>query len=449
MAKRKGSRSFGWIRKRPVKDTVNGGSKSAYYASYLNPFDSSERVHAPDRFDTLLDARKWLDEEHRLISSGEWTRPADRLKKMRERGQTFGEFAEKWFDRHKGAWRPRTRETYRGRLNSRLLPVFGNTRLRDISVDMVREWYDGDIAKVPGQRASCYGMLWEIMEEAYKPPYRLLDFNPCTIKGGSRHAGVERPVATPEQVQQIVDAMPERYRLMVLLATWMSMRFGEVRALRRSDIDLSKKEIHITRNVTHTSEDGFVEGAPKTRAGVRTVAIPDSLVPEIRRHIARFAGEGADGLLFRSAGGGYVHQSEVEKAFLKARTAVGLPNLRFHDLRHTGNTIAMQTGSATLADLQARGGWTTPNMVLHYAHSSIERQHGIADALDDVRQGRKTLVEEKPDAAAGHDDDGVRELATSLKDALSGQQALLDEQRALREQNQKLVELLTHVGLAL
>lgn len=393
MAKTKGASGFGWLRKAQVKDRINGGKRWVYYASYLNPFDKEERIKAPHAFDYKMDARQWLDAEHKLISSGQRTHPNVRAKAAleareveRSRRMTFGDYAERWFERNVSRWKPRTEQTYRQLLDAYILPVFGETPLNEISVDDVGEWYD-ELANTPSARGNSYGLLKQILDVACTPPNPILAFNPCQIKGGARHAGGERPVAAPEQVAKLADAMPDKYRLAVLLAAWLSLRSGEVRALRKSDFDLKKRTVHIQHNVTYTKQHGFVDSTPKTAAGNRVVAIPSALIPEIREHIKRYAGKDKDALLFCTGTGNYLHQTEIEKPFIEARKQAGCPELRFHDLRHTGNTFAIQTGVATVADLQKRGGWTTPTMALHYAHSTLDRQQQIADALDKVMRG--------------------------------------------------------------
>ena len=81
----------------------------------------------------------------------------------------------------------------------------------------------------------------------------------------------ERPVATPEQVQALAAAMPSRWRALVLLAVSSSLRWGELMALTRDDLDLDARRVRVARSV---SEDGgrMEVGPTKSRAGVRTVA---------------------------------------------------------------------------------------------------------------------------------------------------------------------------------
>lgn len=257
-----------------------------------------------------------------------------------------------------------------------------------------------------------------------------MEFNPCRIRSGTnRGVKEERPIAEPEQIKMIADEVDQLtdgdYGLSILLAAWLSLRSGEVRALRVGDFDLDKELLHVSRALTYTKEDGFTEGEPKTKAGIRTVGIPSFLVAEIRAFLRRkkiLTKKTA--LLFSNKSGGYLHAAEIEKPFLIARDKVGCDGLRFHDLRHTGNSYAMQTGSATISDLQRRGGWSTPSMALHYSHSTDRRQQAITKALND--------------RALGKDDD-----RTAPDKSVDDSSGLLDVIKSLREQNALLTRLLT------
>ena len=266
-----GSRRRGWgaIRSRKVKGGVS------YYASYRDPVDGSERVTAPHAFSSREDAEGWLAAERRLVESGSWVHPRERLERARRereaveaRAVSFGEFAERWLVRkvRDDKVKPRTRATYRHLLDRHLLPVFGGTPVRDITPDMVASWY-GSLAGTPGARAGAYGLLKRVLASACEPPGPLLEFNPCRIRGGATLRSAERPVVGPVAVAAVAGRMPAEYRLAVSLAFWLSLRLGEVLALRRRDIDLERRVAHVTHALSYTKEDGFVDSTPKTEAG--------------------------------------------------------------------------------------------------------------------------------------------------------------------------------------
>lgn len=87
-----------------------------------------------------------------------------------------------------------------------------------------------------------------------------------------------------------------------------------------------------------------------------------------------------EALLFPAVSGGHLHPRTFGKRFDQAREAAGRPDLHFHDLRHTGAVLAAQTG-ATLAELMARLGHSTPDAAMRYQHAAADRDRAIAAAL--------------------------------------------------------------------
>ena len=92
--------------------------------------------------------------------------------------------------------------------------------------------------------------------------------------------------------------MPERLRLMVTLASWCALRFGETVELRRGDIDLGDEVIRIRRAAVRT-KGAYSITTPKSDAGLRDVAIPPHIIPAIEQHLAKHVGTGRDSLIFR------------------------------------------------------------------------------------------------------------------------------------------------------
>ena len=125
----------------------------------------------------------------------------------------------------------------------------------------------------------------------------------------------------------------------------------------------------------------------KSDAGIRDVAIPPHLVPMLREHLSSGITDGRDGLLFPAADGvSTLASSTLYRNFYRAREAARRPDLRFHDLRHTGAVLAAQTG-ATVAELMGRLGHSTPQAALRYQHAAQGRDAQIAAALSRIAQG--------------------------------------------------------------
>ena len=192
--------------------------------------------------------------------------------------------------------------------------------------------------------------------------------------------------ATPAEIDTMTRHMPERLAAAVPIAAWCALRYGELAELRRRDIDLASRGIKVRRAVTFP-QGGPVVGPPKTDAGVRDVAIPPHVWPIVERHLAEHVKRSPDALLFPTTTGGHIWHSGMTAYFAKARAAAGRSDLRWHDLRHTGATLADQAG-ATTAELQARLGHSTAVASQLYQHAAKDRDRAIADALSRLAKCR-------------------------------------------------------------
>jgi integrase len=179
--------------------------------------------------------------------------------------------------------------------------------------------------------------------------------------------------------------MPDRLQLMVTLASWCALRFGEIVELRRGDIDLRQEVIRIRRAAVRTGGTYSIT-TPKSDAGVRDVAIPPHIIPAIEAHLAKYVGRGRDSLIFPADSGGHLQPATLYRHWYRARDIAGRPDLRFHDLRHSGAVLAAATG-ATLAELMARLGHSTPQAAMRYQHAAAGRDREIAQLLSKLADG--------------------------------------------------------------
>jgi Phage integrase family len=101
---------------------------------------------------------------------------------------------------------------------------------------------------------------------------------------------------------------------------------------------------------------------------------------ELVIHLAEHAEPGRNGRLFRGAKGGPLRRAVLQRAWDEARVRVGMAHLHFHDLRHTGNTLAAATGAST-RELMARMGHASAEAALRYQHATRERDRAIAAGL--------------------------------------------------------------------
>lgn len=375
-----GSRtSWGSVRKLP---------SGRYQARYRV---DGKMVSAPTTFRTKRDAEAYLSTVRADMERGVWMNP--------DAGKvTLREYATKWLD-HCGDLKPRTVELYEGELRLHILPPLGDIELAKLTPAKVREW-NGAMLKAgkPGKStvAKCYRLLHAIMNTAVAD--ELLVRNPCNIKGAGQEDPDERPIVSVPKVHELADAIEPRFRAMVFIAAFAGLRLGEMMGLRRDSIDLLHLTIKVTEQYQELKSGERSFGTPKTRAGVRTLAIPALLKPELEYHLATFAGSGKKGLLFCGPQGQPLRRASWYRAWHRAKKAVGIAeDLKPHDLRHTGNTLTAMTGAST-KELMARLGQSSPRVALIYQHATKERDREIADALNGLietklKQTRRTATD--------------------------------------------------------
>ncbi len=341
-----------------------------WQARYTAPGGAS--VTAPWTFETKMDAQTWLSTVRADLVRGAWLPP--------DSATTFGQYAATWLAQR--PLKPRTREHYRSLLQRTILPTFADVPIRRLSPAAVRDWHAKLPTDTPTQRAHSYALLKAICATAVADD--LLPANPCRIRGAGQAKRASRTEpASLEELVALVEAMPEKYRVMTLLAAWCGLRFGELAELRGRDVDTRRGVIRIRRAVVRAGTETIID-TPKSGAGARDVAIPPHLMPAVRAHILA-TGAGRDGLLFPAARNPTEHlrPATLYKVFYPAREAAGRPDLRWHDLRHTGAVRAADTG-ATLAELMARLGHSTPAAAMRYQHASRGRDAQIAAALSEM-----------------------------------------------------------------
>jgi integrase len=203
----------------------------------------------------------------------------------------------------------------------------------------------------------------------------LIRRNPCRIDGAGKEDSDERSVIPLPVVFVIADKLPRRYRALVLLATFAQLRLGELASLTRNRLDLATCQVRVTD--------------AKSPAGNRTVTFPAEIMPELREHLRRYASSGPKGLVFIGPKGGILRRNNFNPIWRKACVIAGAPDAHFHDLRHTGGTLAGTTG-ATIKELMARLGHSSPRAAMIYQHATGERDKTIADGLGQLLRDAQT-----------------------------------------------------------
>lgn len=203
---------------------------------------------------------------------------------------------------------------------------------------------------------------------------------------------MERPIAGVTEIEQLAAVVPARYRAMVLLGTYAGLRYGELAGLERQHVDVAAGVVTVVQQLQELGTGECRIGPPKTDAGWRSVTIPPHILTDVKRHLLRFVANGPTALVFTSPEGGPLRRSNFRRrVWGPAREKVGLGQMYFHDLRHTGNTLAASTGAST-KELMRRLGHASARAALIYQHSTAERDAEIARNLSELALGRAMNV---------------------------------------------------------
>jgi integrase len=359
-------RSWGKLR------TIGSGR---IHASYVCPLDG-QRYNAPTTYDARMDAEAWLAGEKRLIDWGTWTPPDVRAKKSAVSAITVEEYTKNWLrerDLSDG-----TRDLYETVARKRIYPTLGELTVATVTPAVVRAWWAGLDKQYPTARRHAYSLLRSILNTAVED--KLLPENPCRIE---QKAAAERDVEalSVDELHTVAAEVNEHYRVAVYVLAWTSLRFGELIELRKKDIedDGTVMKFRVRRGAARVGKQ-VVVGNTKTVRSKRPVTVPPHIAAMVRDHMKAHSHKGPEALLVTTTKGQRLSKSAFTRSIKKGYAKIGRSDLRVHDLRAVGATLAAQAG-ATTKELMARLGHTTPRMAMKYQMASEARDEALAEAM--------------------------------------------------------------------
>jgi len=347
---------------------------------------------ASQTFARKEEAQRWLTLTEARMVRDEWIAP--------ERARILlKDYSERWISQRPNL-RPRTVDLYTWILGKHVTPYLGAVPVGRIDTPMVRDWRSDLLAagvSLTGA-AKAYQLLRAVLMTAVRE-YEIIRRNPCQIPGADQERAAERPTLSVIQVFELTAKVPERYRALILLATFGCLRWGEVAALKRCDVDAVVGTVRVREAFTEQPGKGMVLGPPKSRAGKRLVAIPTVVLPQAAAHMNSYVDDEPDSFVFTTPSGTTIWRGNFNKLveWRKTVTSIGAAELHFHDLRHTGNTLAARSGTS-LRDLMTRMGHDSPRAALIYQHASAKADLAIAAAIN-VMVEAETGANTNPDGA--------------------------------------------------
>ena len=222
--------------------------------------------------------------------------------------------------------------------------------------------------------------------------------NPCRIRGAGSDPKKERTFVPAEVVLALADIAHPRIRPMILVAGFGGLRYGELRGLRVRHYDRLKATVTVREAIDKRTR----RKQPKTESSRRTVVLPRFVLDAIDDHLVEFVSGGPDGPLFPGEAGGIISDGWFQREWRLAKRTIGLPDMHFHDLRHTAGTVATQQG-ATMKEVMSRLGHSTTSAAIRYQKAAADRDQLIADKLDAwaLNLQEQRVAEVRPASVAG------------------------------------------------
>jgi integrase len=284
--------------------------------------------------------------------------------------------------------RPRVRVTthlsYATIIEKQIVPRIGGVVLQSLTPLHVQGLYtamerDG---RSPRMRQLTHGVLRTALKKALR--MGLIVRNVCDAVDPPRATRRDITPLDHAQAQQLIEAgSADRFDALYVLALTTGLRQGELFGLRWPDVDLDRGTVTVIHSLTDVP-GGLLLCEPKSRAGRRCVKLPSIAVNALLEHRKRMLAEGhAGAFVFCGRGGGPLRKSNFCKRHFKPLLkAAGLPNIRFHDLRHTAATLLLLAGEHPKV-VQERLGHARISLTMDtYSHVLPNIQAGAVDKLD-------------------------------------------------------------------
>jgi integrase len=322
-----------------------------------------------ETFSTRKAAQDWLHGQESAKRTGNWRNP--------DAGKVaLGTLVDS-FLRSATDLAPATLALY-GTMHRRYIaPSIGRLSVGAIRPQDLREWTARLVEDGTGTRTTQVArkLVGRVLGQAVADG--VIPSNPIAFAPAPRSTRKALHVLSPAEVQAIADNIDPDYRAMVLTMAWCGLRFGEAAALRRTDVDLHRGRLTVTRSLSEV-RGHITEGQTKT-GKVRTVTMPKVVITAVIKHLGQQPGD----LIFTAPDGGYIRRTNWRRRiWAPALEAAGLSGVRPHDLRHFGAAVAIASGAHPKAIMERLGHSSITTTLNVYGHLFPSLDEELAAKLD-------------------------------------------------------------------
>jgi len=302
-------------------------------------------------------------------------------------------FINSWLNGKTLSRRERTVFQYRKIAENYILPYLGNMLIQDIRPDHIVRMYSKFKENGTGARTLqlVHTVLHNVFDQAIREGAILR--NPADAVERPRVEHKEFRTFSEDQAQQfLLVTAGHRHEALFYLALITGMREGELLGFKWSDLDWSKGVLNIQRQLQRIERKGLFFVPPKTEAGRRQIKLGQGMLDRLAEHRKRQELERVEAgsrwqendLIFPSSIGAPFEGHRIWDEFKELLVKAGLPDMRFHDLRHTALSLLMDMGIA-VTTVQQRAGHSKASVTTDiYGHSMSRSQEQAAEQIEEL-----------------------------------------------------------------
>ena len=284
---------------------------------------------------TQKEVKDWLLEQRKAVKDQAW---------VDSKSITFGSYLERYMsDVGAHTLRPQTIEAYDNLIRIHIVPELGNIKLGLLQPHHLQKLYSDKINQGLSNRTVQF--MHAVIRKALKQAVRwgLIVRNVTDLVEAPKVKKKAFTTWTADQVKQFLRVVREdRLYSLYVLAASTGMREGELLGLYWEDVDYKAGVVSVRRTVEQLKGKGLVLSEPKSEKSKRSIAIPAFALVILRDHQSN-QGK-TTGLIFRTANNTPFSPRNLVRDFKKHINTAGLPDIRFHDLRHTAATLMLSEG---------------------------------------------------------------------------------------------------------
>lgn len=302
---------------------------------------------------------------------------------------TFKSYAESW--RAVQTHRPGTAAQIETNLRRHVYPHIGDRPIGAIRPSEIRSWVKA--ISTPGHERKALApatveliYTWTATIFGAAVTDRVIAATPCQ--------GIRRPEVpqsrieppTVETVEKLLEAIPGRYRALIVLGAGTGLRISEALGLTNDRVDWIRRTLTVDRQLASVNGEGQPCFGPvkDRRNRARTIPLPQVVVDALAAHVAEF-GLGPEGLLFTAPEGGALRRQKFSEVWSRTARPLGIPTGDgFHLLRHFYASLLIRAGES-VKTVQERLGHTSATMTLDiYGHLWPGDEDRTRAAVDSV-----------------------------------------------------------------